>query len=134
MTATPAASRPLGGHSFPAPRREELAMKWAAGRHAIVAFLLTFALLFINACLLYRTTLDLVSNDRRVTRSYEILASLGSTLSTLNEAQASERGYLLTGDGTFLGPYDRATARIHEELTRLKALTADNPDDARRVD
>jgi signal transduction histidine kinase/ActR/RegA family two-component response regulator len=114
-------------------RQEDIAMKWATGRNALLAFVLTFVLLGVNACLLYRATLVLVDNDRRLARSYEVLASLGNTLSALNEAQAGERGYVLTGDDTFLGSYDQAAARLRDELTRLQSLAAEEARDGERV-
>jgi signal transduction histidine kinase len=108
-------------------------VKWATERHATIAFALTFALLLINTGLLYRATVELVDNDRRLDRSHEVLVSLGNTLATLNEAQAGERGYLLTGETSFLEPYDQAVARMEQTLARLKALTSEDPEYERRV-
>ncbi len=38
-----------------------------------------------------------------------------------------ERGYLLTGDETFLQPYQRGLVNSREGLDRLTQLTLDNP-------
>jgi signal transduction histidine kinase/CheY-like chemotaxis protein len=41
--------------------------------------------------------------------------------------QGSVRGYLLTGDESFLGGYEAGTASLPQALDRLVRLTADNP-------
>lgn len=43
------------------------------------------------------------------------------------DAETGQRGYLLTGDSTFLEPYSRARDQIGDKLKQLRELTADNP-------
>jgi len=44
-----------------------------------------------------------------------------------------ERGYLLTGDETFLQPYQRGLVNSREGLDRLTQLTLDNPQQQQRI-
>ena len=108
-------------------------MKWATEKHATIAFALTLALLVGDTALSYQKMLKLVEDDRQFARSHEVLAALHGTLSTMNEAQTGERGFLIAGETRFLVPYEEATACVHQEVERLKALTADNPGQQQRV-
>ncbi len=42
-------------------------------------------------------------------------------------AESDQRGYLLTGNDDYLGPYEAALSRSSVLLGELKRLTADNP-------
>ena len=48
-----------------------------------------------------------------------------TVLSTLQDAETGQRGYLLTGDEAYLQPYRDATARVQPDLARLKLLLTD---------
>jgi PAS domain S-box-containing protein len=45
-----------------------------------------------------------------------------SLLSTLKDAETGQRGFLLTGDEQYLGPYNVARVRLPDELTNLRRL------------
>ena len=59
-----------------------------------------------------------------------VLALAEELLSALRDAEASERGYSLTGDPAFLKPYLAVRHEIHGDLARLRQLTRN--DTARR--
>ena len=52
-------------------------------------------------------------------------------LSSLNEAEAGQRGFLLTGRESYLAPYNDADAAIPQMLERLRTATASQPEMAR---
>jgi PAS domain S-box-containing protein len=62
-----------------------------------------------------------------VAHTYQVMNSAESVLSTMKDAETGERGFLLTGDETFLAPYNSAIAALPHGLKRLKDLTSDNP-------
>src|SRR5262249_16010740 len=51
---------------------------------------------------------------------------LEGLLSTLKDAETGQRGYLLTGDPSYLQPHNEAAARVRDELAQLKLLTEDD--------
>jgi signal transduction histidine kinase len=106
-----------------------MAVIWDAEKRAGAAFALTLALIALLAVLSCGRTLELARLDARLADSYQTLAVLQEVLSTLQQAQTAERGYLLTGEDRFLEPYYRARARVPEGLGQLEALAADHPDD-----
>lgn len=69
----------------------------------------------------YRQQSDAVQHTLRVKNS------LGGLLSTLQDAETGQRGYLLSADASFLEPYTLGTRLSAEELATVKRLTSDNP-------
>ena len=65
--------------------------------------------------------------------TYEVLGSLHSLLSSLQEAETGQRGYIISGKAEYLGPYYHSATRIAGQLGQLRSLTADNPAQRERV-
>lgn len=59
--------------------------------------------------------------------SHEVTQQIERVLTLTVDAETGVRGCLLTGDGTFLEPYEYARAQLPDSLARLRRLTADNP-------
>jgi PAS domain S-box-containing protein len=91
------------------------------------------ALLVLSAGLGYWNTLQLRENDAWVIHSDEVLNALEGVLSTMDDAETGQRGYLITGDDRYLEPYHAAVAAIHGRVQRVKQLTADNPRQQARI-
>lgn len=68
-----------------------------------------------------------VSDQGWVERTLSERSLLLHTLSTLRDAETNQRGFLLSGDESFLGPYNAATRQIHSDLEALGEALADNP-------
>jgi signal transduction histidine kinase/DNA-binding response OmpR family regulator/CHASE3 domain sensor protein len=90
------------------------------------------AVLFI-ALFSYRSLTSRAESARRVTESLEILEQLEGALSTLKDAETGQRGFLLTGNESYLEPFNEAKASLAAELTTLRALL-DTPEQRRRLD
>ena len=56
-------------------------------------------------------------------QSYALIIRAGDLLSQLRDAETSQRGYLLTGDETFLEPYLAVRDSISDHLGVLRQLT-----------
>jgi PAS domain S-box-containing protein len=72
-----------------------------------------------------------------VRHTAEVQVRLGVLHATLVDAEVGARGYFLTGERSFLAPYDAARGGWRRHLDELRALTADNPtqdDRLRRLD
>ena len=57
-----------------------------------------------------------------------------ATLSDLKDAETGQRGFILTGDDTYLEPYTTALATLAADTSALRLLTADNALEQRRLD
>jgi CHASE3 domain sensor protein len=64
---------------------------------------------------------------RLVRHTLEIQNVTFHTLSILQDAETGQRGFLLTGDATYLEPYERAVSAMAKNAGKLANLIADNP-------
>lgn len=60
-----------------------------------------------------------LSSGQSVQDLYRSLYRLSTLLSTLQDAEIGQRGYLLTGDASYLSPYEHAVGQLDEQLRRL---------------
>lgn len=60
-----------------------------------------------------------------VTRTQQIVAELNDLLILVTDMETSERGFIITGDSTFLEPYESAKLRIDAQLVSFYSLIRD---------
>lgn len=89
--------------------------------------ILVLAVVAANAAFSYRAIRQLASDQQWVVHSQEVLGELETILSLVTDAETSHRGYLLTGDSSFLEPYAQQTAQLPGHIDRLEELTRNNP-------
>jgi signal transduction histidine kinase/CheY-like chemotaxis protein len=66
-------------------------------------------------------------DDAWVQHSLEVRAQLTRVLSLVQSAETGQRGYLLTGQELYLGPYQMALAQLPGVLQHAQDLVSDNP-------
>src|SRR2546421_10151557 len=103
-------------------------MKWSTEKKAAAGFGLALAILVLNMLVSYRNIINLVENNSKVAHSQQVLKELEGLLATANNAQNGQRGYVLTGEESYLKPYRAALSQVAEQINRVKELTADHPD------
>lgn len=103
------------------------------GARLTVGFGLAGLVLLVIAVIGFRTTSTLIENDARVTHSYEVQGKLNDLISELKDAETGQRGFVITGDNSYLEPYQSALGEIKSTLDSARTLTADNPDQQRRL-
>jgi CHASE3 domain sensor protein len=62
-----------------------------------------------------------------VLQNYKVLDKFEQTQSHIVDAEANQRGFLLTGRTEYIEPYQAAMVSIHDDLAQLKALTLNDP-------
>ena len=70
---------------------------------------------------------------RQLTATLEVVDQLREVISTLKDAETGQRGYMLTGEESYLEPYLAARARYAGEIERLGTLVAGRSEQASRV-
>jgi signal transduction histidine kinase len=68
------------------------------------------------------------------THTLLVLEKIDATETDLLNAETGERGYILTGEESFLEPYNDALRHINEDVKAVRELTADNPTQQRALD
>jgi PAS domain S-box-containing protein len=99
-------------------------------RNAAVAALAT---VILAAWAVHWTVDRARTSNRWLAHTHEVLAAAETVLSTVIDADASVRSYLLSGGADDLQAFGRADREITAYLDTLAALTADNPDQQTRV-
>lgn len=108
-------------------------MKRTVLRGLVAWFALLALFLLGNGMLAAWNIATITANERRVAGTLQVLGAIQDTLSSVQDAETGQRGYILTGRASYLEPYTQAAATVREQLTRLRRLTADNPDQQARV-
>jgi len=102
----------------------------SARRLAIWASLALVCLAALAALLLMQ---GIERQIRDVTDTYAVRNAARELTNALNQAEANQRGYLLTGDPQFLAPYREATSSIDARVEALLGMTADDPGQTAKV-
>ena len=108
-------------------------MKSLIEKQSLVGFGLASAVMVVINALSYwsllqhRETASWVAHTRKVEQKIE------KTLAELTEAETGQRGYILTEEDNYLNLYNDGIGSIHQHLEELQFLTADNPNQQRRI-
>ena len=91
----------------------------------LAGFILAVVALAGIALVTARTTVAQRGAGDRVTRTMNTVQHVEALLSSLKDAETGQRGYLVTGEERYLGPYDAARSALPTQLadlsTRLEA-------------
>ncbi len=68
-----------------------------------------------------------------VVHTYQVMDRLHDVLSDMQNAETGQRGYLITHQDRFLGPYKAGLARARSDLDALNVLVVDNPEQRTRT-
>ncbi|MEZ3186558.1 CHASE3 domain-containing protein [Pseudomonas sp. LM13] len=91
----------------------------AIGWHSI-AFLAAFLLLVALGWQGKRTQEALLQTNRSVSHSLEIITSVQAIFSSLQDIETGSRGFILTGDPTYLEPYERGLRQLEGNRRSLQ--------------
>lgn len=107
---------------------------WTFGRKIGAGFSLAFALLAIIGIVAHRSITSLVDTSRLATHSHEVEEHVADLLSLLKDAETGQRGFVITGEDSYLEPYRNALVGIPPALKQLRELTGDNVNQQKRID
>jgi methyl-accepting chemotaxis protein len=110
-------------------------MKMTIGVKILLGFGLALFILTVIGIVSYTSTTKLISNSEWVAHTHKVLETLENVVAQCTNAETGQRGYLLTnGQERYLEPYNTATITIEGKVEELRKLTADNPQQQRRLD
>ncbi|MCJ8303668.1 CHASE3 domain-containing protein [Shewanella sp.] len=102
-------------------------MKIGAGFSVAILFILAIG------AVSYQSTIKLNETAQWKTHSYKVLNALKSMISSVQDAETGQRGFLLTGKERYLEPFYYAEKKIDQDLITLFELTLDNPIQQQRL-
>jgi CheY-like chemotaxis protein/signal transduction histidine kinase len=100
----------------------------------LIGFLLAVVAVVIITLLSYQSLQATANTTRNLTQSVEVLRRLQALLSTLKDAETGQRGFLLTGEESYLTPYTDAKDALPEEFRAVRALLVNRPEQAQRLE
>jgi len=92
-----------------------------------VGFGLSILLLILSSVIAYICIDRLLSSSTLVRETNEITRTLEQVVSSVQEAETSQRGFLLTSNVLYLQPFTAACDRAHQLLDQVVLKTKDNP-------
>jgi CHASE3 domain sensor protein len=102
----------------------------------IVQAVLTVTLLLFAALNAYLALKDVLQTQKIVaqtTQTSTLQADISTVLKDLTDMETGQRGYLLTGDDSYLQPYTDANARVATDLANLRTGLAQRPEQERSL-
>jgi len=99
----------------------------------LLGFVVAVAAVAFIALLTYRSlqTRSLAAN--RVTHTLQVMDQLEAILSLAKDAETGQRGYLLTGEESYLEPFSNAKTELPEELRKAYDLVENDPVQLQRL-
>lgn len=94
--------------------------------------LLSIALIWALV-IFYNNTKKVKSSSNLVAHTQEVLAESNNVLLDILNIESTSRGYILTGNVTFLKPFDNSILKISRSVEKLDSLTNENQSQQTRI-
>jgi PAS domain S-box-containing protein len=94
---------------------------------------LAIAIVLVIVVLFYADWRAYQNATRQSDEAQQFIRQTNSLLSSIKDAESGQRGYLLTGDRKYLGPYEKAVSGIPRELDDLAKTAQTAPREATQV-
>src|SRR4051812_5235929 len=95
---------------------------WNRENKVALYFWIAFALLVIVRFISYDASTKVTRTSERELAAGQAMRELTTVVSTVQDAETGQRGYLLTGRDDYLQPYKDATRVLPEHLPALRKL------------
>jgi len=109
-------------------------MRWTIAKRLSAGFSICLVVVVAQGAIAYLASRSLLRTSVLVDHTHAVLTQIEALLSTAQDLETGERGYILTGVERFLEPRTAAVPQITAVLQELRRLTADNPAQQRRID
>ncbi|RZM04017.1 MAG: hypothetical protein EOP73_03435 [Variovorax sp.] len=119
-------------------RRNPATRRWALPPKRVVAWSVVSALpmaiiVTLGAYLSYHGHALLVDSRTRVDHTQQVLSALNRVFISVEDAETGQRGYVITGQESYLAPYTIATQALPLAYAELHGLTAASPEQSERL-
>jgi PAS domain S-box-containing protein len=109
-------------------------VKWPAQSTILAGFGLALLILMAIGVVSYQSTLNVEAAAALRAHSDQVRFGIQALLSQLQDAETGQRGFIITGDETYLAPYNTAVTAVQNQAASLRALTANDPAQQQQLD
>jgi signal transduction histidine kinase len=99
-----------------------------------LAFVLAVGVIAGVSLLSYFSLQRLVDAGQGVAHTRQVMFGFAQLTALIEEAESTRLSYVVTGQNTFQDSYDTTVAAVPDAIIDVRRLTADNPDQQRRLD
>lgn len=103
-------------------------------KRLLAGFIAGATILLLLAALIWSFSRQAVDATRFVLHTHEVLGSIGQLQFQLYRAEAEQRGYLISSQGSYIGAFRQSVAAMRAELDRLEKLVDGHPMQTARVE
>lgn len=107
---------------------------WTIGQQIAAGFGVSLFMLILLGISSFRSTSAMLRTSYAVESTHRALYEMEDLLSTLKDAESGQRGFVITGDESFLEPYTAATADVPAKLEGLTKTLQGSPSQTNRLD
>lgn len=108
-------------------------MRWTVGAKIGAGFALALAILLVVGGVSYSSNRKLSQTANWVAHTHLVLEKLERVISLVKDGETGQRGYVLTGQESYLEPYNGTLEATEKTVEELRVLTADNQEQQDRI-
>ncbi|HZX15211.1 MAG TPA: CHASE3 domain-containing protein, partial [Thermodesulfobacteriota bacterium] len=108
-------------------------MEFPIGKKISLGFGLALLVLSIISVFSYLSITEFIKTNDMQQNIDDVSKNLERVFSQLKDVESSQRGYVITGQESYMEPYKVAIVSIDQGIKNLRELTADNPNQRRRL-
>jgi len=109
-------------------------MKMSLDKKILTGFIVSAIILIAAAVYAFSNSEKFVESASWVSHTQEVKYEFEKVLAYIIDAEAGERGYIITSKEAYLAPYNNTKANLLAELKRVRELTSDNPGQQKNID
>jgi len=102
-------------------------MKWRVGLKISLGYSLALAALIIIGIISFTTIQSLMVNVALVEKTNNEISLLNNLVTQIEDAESAERGYVISGEESYLVTYNQDIVKIPQDIRELQNLMAQNP-------
>src|SRR5450432_515543 len=102
-------------------------MKQSLTRNLAIGFGFSLLILLGSSVASYISIQNLLLSSQWVNHTFRVISNLNEVVTPIQEAEAAQRGFLITDDPAYLEPFHGSFEESLAALERVKDLTVDNP-------
>jgi len=109
-------------------------MKLTVGMKISAGYALALLIIVVLGTISYLNASGYIEAVKQRSHDYLVIENLAGVLSSVQDMETGQRGYLIVGEDRYLGPYNTGSANVAKYLQNLRGLLGSNADELQELD